>query len=180
MGVDKLVETGKLDHLKGGPLFWVDSADSHPCMGEGFTIQGEVSRDSVFTDRLVILFFVLPGTASAAMWTLRTEGRLFHSGLPHKGINSMELGMEAIAYVQNKFYQDFPPVSFNTDSYIHSVYAPPVFLLVCILACVCGGCREGWAGEASPLRGGRRKEGMRGVGGGGAGGEVNSSFCVCV
>ena len=51
------------------------------------------------------------------MWTLRTEGRLFHSGLPHKGINSIELGMEAIAYVQNKFYQDFPPVSFNIDCY---------------------------------------------------------------
>ena len=34
VGVDKLVETGKLDHLKGGPLFWVDSADSNPCMGK--------------------------------------------------------------------------------------------------------------------------------------------------
>ena len=50
------------------------------------------------------------GMASAAMWTLRAEGHLFHSGLPHKGINSLELGMEAITYVQNKFYQDFPPV----------------------------------------------------------------------
>ena len=59
--------------------------------------------------------YVRVGTASAAMWTLRTEGRLFHSGLPHKGINSLELGMEAIAYIQNKFYQDFPPVSFNMD-----------------------------------------------------------------
>ena len=47
------------------------------------------------------------------MWTLRAEGRLFHSGLPHKGINSLELGMEAIAYIQNKFYQDFPPVSLD-------------------------------------------------------------------
>ena len=47
------------------------------------------------------------------MWTLRAEGRLFHSGLPHKGINSLELGMEAIAYVQNKFYQDYPPVSID-------------------------------------------------------------------
>ena len=55
------------------------------------------------------------GTASAAMWTLRAEGRLFHSGLPHKGINSLELGMEAVAYIQNKFYQDFPPVSVVTE-----------------------------------------------------------------
>ena len=38
VGVDKLVETGKLDHLKGGPLFWVDSADSNPCMGNYYII----------------------------------------------------------------------------------------------------------------------------------------------
>ena len=53
----------------------------------------------------------MTGTASAVMWTFRAEGRLFHSGLPHKGINSMELAMEAMAYIQNRFYQDFPPVS---------------------------------------------------------------------
>ena len=35
VGVEKLVETGKLEFLKDGPLFWVDSADSQPCMGEG-------------------------------------------------------------------------------------------------------------------------------------------------
>ena len=33
VGVDKLVEIGKLDHLKGGPIFWVDTADIHPCIG---------------------------------------------------------------------------------------------------------------------------------------------------
>ena len=33
--MDKLLEVGKLDKLKNGPLFWVDSADSNPCMGEG-------------------------------------------------------------------------------------------------------------------------------------------------
>ena len=25
---------GKLDHLKNGPIYWVDSADTNPCMGE--------------------------------------------------------------------------------------------------------------------------------------------------
>ena len=34
VGVEKLVETKRLDFLKHGPLFWVDSADSQPCMGE--------------------------------------------------------------------------------------------------------------------------------------------------
>lgn len=81
VGVDKMMETGKLDHIKGGPIFWVDSADSHPCMG----------------------------TASCCMWTLRVTGRLFHSGLPHKGINSVELGMDAVKYIQEKFYKDYPP-----------------------------------------------------------------------
>ena len=42
-------------------------------------------------------------------WHLKTTGRLFHSGLPHKGINSLELGMEALAEIQKRFYADFPP-----------------------------------------------------------------------
>ena len=56
VGIDQLLKDGKLERLKDGPVFWVDSADSHPCLG----------------------------TASAAMWTLKCSGRLFHSGLPHK------------------------------------------------------------------------------------------------
>lgn len=34
VGVDKLLEIGKLDKLKSGPLFWVDSSESHPRIGE--------------------------------------------------------------------------------------------------------------------------------------------------
>ena len=45
------------------------------------------------------------------MWKLRVKGRLFHSGLPHKGINSLELAMEAMAYIQKRFYEDYPAVS---------------------------------------------------------------------
>ena len=43
VGVEKLVETGKLDFLKDGPLFWVDSADSQPCMGESSVLPPCVS-----------------------------------------------------------------------------------------------------------------------------------------
>ena len=32
--MEKLLEVGKLDKLKDGPLYWVDSSDSHPCIGE--------------------------------------------------------------------------------------------------------------------------------------------------
>jgi acetylornithine deacetylase len=34
---------------------------------------------------------------------------LFHSGLPHRGINSLELVSEAMAVIQRRFYEDFPP-----------------------------------------------------------------------
>ena len=34
VGVDKLVETGRLEFLKNGPIFWVDSADSNPRIGK--------------------------------------------------------------------------------------------------------------------------------------------------
>jgi len=81
VGVDMLVKEGKLDHLKKGPVFWVDSADSQPCIG----------------------------TAAAIQWTLKSTGFLFHSGLPHKGINALELGMEACAEIQRRFYEAFPP-----------------------------------------------------------------------
>eukprot|EP01098_Paradermamoeba_levis_P015822 TRINITY_DN8246_c0_g2_i1.p1 TRINITY_DN8246_c0_g2~~TRINITY_DN8246_c0_g2_i1.p1 ORF type:complete len:421 (-),score=115.15 TRINITY_DN8246_c0_g2_i1:291-1511(-) len=81
VGVDMLLKNSKLDFLKKGPVYWVDSADSQPCIG----------------------------TASAATWHLKVSGKLFHSGLPHKAINSIELGSEALKAVQDKFYQEFPP-----------------------------------------------------------------------
>lgn len=97
VGVDKLMESGRLEYLKNGPIFWVDAADSQPCMG----------------------------TASCAMWTLRVEGRLFHSGMPHKGINSVELAMEAVQYIQTKFYQEFPPVLFHIHTIVVQISCRP-------------------------------------------------------
>eukprot|EP00959_Pyramimonas_sp_CCMP1952_P355682 7449312-Pyramimonas_sp.AAC.1 len=44
-----------------------------------------------------------------ATWTLKATGRLFHSGIPHHAINPIELNMEALAEIQRRFYQDFPP-----------------------------------------------------------------------
>jgi len=82
VGVEGLVAASKLEFLKGGPIVWVDSADSEPCIG----------------------------TAGAMTWKLRVDGKLFHSGLPHKGINSLELAMEAVTAIQRRFYADFPAV----------------------------------------------------------------------
>lgn len=80
IGVDQMAKEGYMDNLKNGPLFWIDAADSQPCIG----------------------------TAGAMQWELKAVGRLFHSGLPHKGMNSIELAMDAVAYVQKRFFQDFP------------------------------------------------------------------------
>lgn len=80
VGVDQLAREGYLDNLKNGPVFWVDAADSQPCIG----------------------------TAGSAQWEMKVGGKLFHSGLPHKGINAIELAMDSVSYVQRKFFQDFP------------------------------------------------------------------------
>ncbi|KAM1024261.1 hypothetical protein ACFX15_036851 [Malus domestica] len=81
VGVDALVKDGLLSKLKDGPLFWIDTADKQPCIGTGGMIP----------------------------WKLHVTGKLFHSGLPHKAINPLELAMEALKEIQLRFYIDFPP-----------------------------------------------------------------------
>lgn len=81
VGIDEMVKQHMLDHLKDGPLYWVDTADSQPCIGTGAILA----------------------------WELTAYGKLFHSGLPTKAINSLELAMEALSIMQRRFYQDYPP-----------------------------------------------------------------------
>ncbi|KAI9912128.1 hypothetical protein PsorP6_009255 [Peronosclerospora sorghi] len=82
VGIEKLMESGKLDFIKNGPVIWVDCSDIQPCIG----------------------------TAGVISWTLKATGKLFHSGLPHLGINSIELVMDALCKIQERFYTDFGPV----------------------------------------------------------------------
>lgn len=81
VGVDQLAIEGYMDQLKAGPLFWIDAADCQPCIG----------------------------TAGNCQWSLKAHGKLFHSGLPHKGINAIEFAMDAISYIQSKFIVRYPP-----------------------------------------------------------------------
>jgi len=81
VGIDMVVKDGHIDELKKGTCYWIDAADSQPCTG----------------------------TAGALQWHLKATGRLFHSGLPHRGINSLELVSEALAIIQRRFYEDYPP-----------------------------------------------------------------------
>jgi acetylornithine deacetylase len=60
IGVDELVKQGMLQHLLPGPLYWIDTADSQPCIGTG----------------------------GIAAWQLTAYGKLFHSGLPNKSSES--------------------------------------------------------------------------------------------
>ncbi|XP_074317751.1 acetylornithine deacetylase-like [Silene latifolia] len=80
VGVDALAKDGLLDCLKGGPLFWIDTADKQPCIGTGGVIP----------------------------WKLQGTGKLFHSGLANKAINAMELTMDALKEIQLRFYRDYP------------------------------------------------------------------------
>eukprot|EP00197_Chlamydomonas_leiostraca_P004747 CAMPEP_0202867528 /NCGR_PEP_ID=MMETSP1391-20130828/9483_1 /ASSEMBLY_ACC=CAM_ASM_000867 /TAXON_ID=1034604 /ORGANISM="Chlamydomonas leiostraca, Strain SAG 11-49" /LENGTH=429 /DNA_ID=CAMNT_0049547581 /DNA_START=14 /DNA_END=1303 /DNA_ORIENTATION=- len=80
IGVDELVKRGEMSHLKQGPLYWVDVADSQPCIGTGGILA----------------------------WQLTAHGKMFHSGIPHKAVNPIELAMEGLRVMQDRFYQDFP------------------------------------------------------------------------
>ncbi|KAF7828566.1 acetylornithine deacetylase [Senna tora] len=81
VGVDALFQDGYLEKLKDGPLYWVDSADKQPTIGSGGMIP----------------------------WKIQVTGKLFHSGLPNKAINALELGMDALKEIQVRFYRDYPP-----------------------------------------------------------------------
>jgi acetylornithine deacetylase len=82
VGVETLMEKGRLDFLKNGPVIWTDSSNSQPRIG----------------------------TAGVIAWTLTATGKLFHSGLPNLGVNAIELGLDATTELQRRFYNDFGPV----------------------------------------------------------------------
>eukprot|EP01133_Synstelium_polycarpum_P019701 gene19701-23594_t len=87
VGVDELDRTGKIDHLKHGPVYWVDSADMQPTIGTG----------------------------GSQAWNLKAKGKIFHSALPHHAINAIELVTDALAEIQKRFYVDFPAHAREAD-----------------------------------------------------------------
>ncbi|KAF2073909.1 hypothetical protein CYY_004797 [Polysphondylium violaceum] len=80
IGVDELDRAGKINHLKNGPVYWVDSADMQPTIGTG----------------------------GAQTWNLTAYGKNMHSAMPNRTVNSLELVNEALAEVQARFYKAFP------------------------------------------------------------------------
>ena len=87
ISIDRLMKEGYLNDIKSGPVFWVDSADAHPCIG----------------------------TAGVIQWELLITGKLFHSGFPHLAINSVEMACDTVDYIQTRFYKDFPRLLQDDD-----------------------------------------------------------------
>jgi len=80
VGVDGLAKSGKLAHLKKGPVFWVDASDKQPCIGTG----------------------------TMMAWELIAKGRQGHSGLPYDAVNALILGYEAVMELMKRFHEEFP------------------------------------------------------------------------
>jgi acetylornithine deacetylase len=122
VGIDMVVKDGALEECKNGICFWIDSADSQPCTGTAGVLQVRSFESLLFALSFFMLavcskkfadkFLLLSLSTSLFFnyqWHLKATGRLFHSGLPHRGINSLELVSEAMAVIQRRFYEDFPP-----------------------------------------------------------------------
>jgi acetylornithine deacetylase/succinyl-diaminopimelate desuccinylase-like protein len=81
IGLDYVVEQGKLDDLKDGTIYWLDSADFGPTVGTG----------------------------GVAMWELRVAGVTGHSGMTHNCVNALELAGAASQALTHWFNVKFPP-----------------------------------------------------------------------
>ncbi|MEB2311363.1 MAG: M20/M25/M40 family metallo-hydrolase [Sorangiineae bacterium] len=80
IGLDYVVGAGHLDALRGGPIYWLDSADFGPTVGTG----------------------------GMCMWELAVEGVPGHSGLTHNCVNALELAMATTLALGEWFRGAFP------------------------------------------------------------------------
>jgi acetylornithine deacetylase len=81
IGVCGLMKNGELNHLKDGPMFWLDCSDKQPCIGTGGMLA----------------------------WRLVANGKMFHSGFPQKAVNAIDLAFDIYRQLQQHFYTTFPP-----------------------------------------------------------------------
>jgi acetylornithine deacetylase/succinyl-diaminopimelate desuccinylase-like protein len=81
LGLDYVAECGRLELLREGPLYWLDSADFGPTVGTG----------------------------GVARWELDITGVTGHSGMPHNCVNALELAMATTLELGRWFHSAFPP-----------------------------------------------------------------------
>ncbi len=53
------------------------------------------------------------GCAGALTWELQFTGKTFHSGLPHKAINTIELANEVCKMLSTKFHEKYAKCEFD-------------------------------------------------------------------
>jgi acetylornithine deacetylase len=89
------VQKGHLKELANGPVYWVDSADSQPCIGTGGVVSWLVTLHNHFQ------------VNHCLRRSLKAKGKLGHSGFPHRSINAVKLVHHAIEEIQRRFHTDF-------------------------------------------------------------------------
>ena len=75
LGMDHVVESGRLNVLRGAPVVWLDSADFGPTVGTGGVVR----------------------------WRLEVRGVAGHSGMTHNCVNALELAMAATLWLRERF-----------------------------------------------------------------------------
>lgn len=80
IGVTHLAKEGKLDFLKNGPVYWVDSSDVYPTVG----------------------------SCTGICWELEVSGKGGHSGLPYNSINPIICAFDAIKAMLITFKDKYP------------------------------------------------------------------------
>jgi acetylornithine deacetylase len=53
------------------------------------------------------------GCAGALTWEIEISGKTFHSGLPHKAINTIELAHEVCKILSEKFHEKYAKCAFD-------------------------------------------------------------------
>jgi acetylornithine deacetylase len=81
IGLDYVVEKGRIDELRQGPIYWLDSADFGPTVGTG----------------------------GVAMWELHAAGVTGHSGMTYNCVNALELAMASTLELVRWFREKYPP-----------------------------------------------------------------------
>lgn len=81
IGLDYVVAQGKLEALRDGTIYWLDSADFGPTVGTG----------------------------GVAMWELDVDGVTGHSGMTHNCVNALELAMATSRAMVEWFERSYPP-----------------------------------------------------------------------
>lgn len=102
IGVLHMDKDGLLDHIKGGPVYWLDASDIVPVLACG----------------------------TGMAWSLKVYGKKAHTGFPHNGINPLPIAFDVVKLIVEKF-NELCPRTTEDDKYKfrnHSNMKPTVLV----------------------------------------------------